>query len=61
MELAGWRNTTEQRSEEVLKVYIWVSNRFLEQFNNANPKSTNWDPVLSQLHSQLELVFTPSS
>jgi len=56
--LAGRRNTTEQK---VLKLYVWVSKGFLEQFNRANPKSTNWDPFISQLYPQLELEFTPSS
>jgi hypothetical protein len=55
------RTPQNKRCEEVLKLYAWVSKGFLEQFNNANPISTNWDPVISQLYPQLELVFTPSS
>jgi hypothetical protein len=50
-----------KRCEEVLKLHVWVSKGFLEQFNNANPISINWDPVTSQLQPHLELVFTPSS
>jgi hypothetical protein len=62
--MAGWKvgeTPQNKRCEEVLKLYVWVSKGFLEQFNNAHPKSINWNPVISQLYPQLELVFTPSS
>jgi hypothetical protein len=44
-----------KKCEEFLKSYVGVPKEFLEQFNNANPKSTNWDPVISQLQPKLEL------
>jgi hypothetical protein len=38
-----------KRCEEVLKLYVRVLKGLLEKFNIANPISTNWDPVISQL------------